>query len=291
MQLKTNEAYCVSCNEVKSRQDAFYRIFNTHYKRGVSPICKECAEKIYNELYTKLGRPDAAMWCICSYIGVPFKFDIWQQVVADYTDGARANNMKRHAPIAKYLELLGKEYSGFFESDRMLSSFIGIDIDKNIETDQELNDRREEQHKNWGEFGDEALDWLDGCYTDYTNGIGHMDKITVARYRDLCKAEWLKRKADEGGDVAEINKARDNVTAMLKILKLDNFKGNERTDEEKRIEKMTWNYENVGPAECEDLDKYRNFSGFAKPWDDFKRTVSNLVGGTKDFPNVPRSER
>ena len=289
MKPKATEAYCYVCNETKSRGDSFYRVYNSHMTRGIAPICKSCVEKIYNELYEKLNRPDAAMWCICSYIGVPFKYDVWQSVVNNY--GERTEQMKSIPPISKYLEFLGKDYEGFWQSDRMLSSFIEIEEDKNIETDQELENRRNRQHKDWGDFENEALDWLDDCYSDYTNGIGHMDKITIARYRDLCKAEWLKRKADQNGDIAEINKARDNVTAMLKILKLDNFKGNERTDEEKRIEKIIWNIENTEPAECEDLEKYRNFSGFEGTWKHIMRTLQNAICGSRDYPNIPRSEK
>lgn len=289
MKLKVDEAYCYVCNETKNRQNSFLKIYNPHAIRRVTPICTECLSKIYSEYYSKFNRPDSAMWCICADIGVPFKYDVWNKLVADYEQRRETN--KSDNPVSKYLELLGDNYDGFWQSDRMLDSFQKISKDEKIETEQELLDRRKRQVKDWGYFQDEDLDYLDFVYKDYTENIGKLDKITINRYRDLCKAELLKRKADISGDAGEIDKARKNVTEMLKLLHLDNFKGNERDDKDKRLDRIIWNIENTKPCECEDLDKYRDFSGMSKTWEHIMRCVQNLCAGTKNYPKIPKNEK
>lgn len=292
MRLQSPNRCCPVCGEILDKSQ-FHNIKNTSYN-GTTPICKQCIAKQYEKYYNKLNRPDAAMWCVCAENGIPFISSVWDAVVENYNKRRGTNTT--NCPATTYLKKLDEvmpEYEGFYQSDKMLDAFMELNnVDNSTkETAVELERRRDKQRKEWGEFSEDALDWLDNCYKDYTDGIGHMDKITEARYRDLCKAEWLKRVADQNGDIAEINKARDNISAMLKMLHLDNFKGNDRSDEDKRIERIIWNIENTEPAECEDLNKYRDFSGLTAAFNDLKRTMQNLVCGSKDYPNIPRGER
>ena len=53
---------------------------------------------------------------------------------------------------------------------------------------------------------------------------------------------------------------------------------------------MAWTIENTKPAECRDLDKYKDFSNFNIKWNEIMRCVKNLVAGTREYPNIPKDE-
>ena len=176
----------------------------------------------------------------------------------------------------------------------MLDDFIDINNDEESEEDKV---DWEEQIRVWGKFvnsdgelDEESYNYLNFTFEDYTKDLIEMDANLIRRYRDLCKAELRKRKADESGDIQEIAKAQDNLKKMLDMLKLSNFKDNKQSDTEKFIERMAWNIENTKPAECEDTQKYKDFSNFGINWEDIMRTVKNLVAGTREYPEVPRDK-
>ena len=118
-----------------------------------------------------------------------------------------------------------------------------------------------------------------------------MDTNLRNRYRDLCKAEYAKRKAEENGDVNEISKAQDNIIKLLKLLKLDDFKETSVDPREKFIDRLAWMIENEEPAEEEDKEKYRDIAGFESAFKEIMRSMKNLIAGTKEYPNVPKGER
>ena len=137
----------------------------------------------------------------------------------------------------------------------------------------------------------EAYEFLEKTFYEYTQDFQEMDANLTNRYRDLCKAEYRKRKADEKGDVAEIKQAQANLTDLLKLLKLNEFTSNQKSEMEKMIERKIWMIENTRPAECEDLQMYRDVSGFEKTWNEILRCVRNLVAGTREYPDIPKEER
>ena len=147
----------------------------------------------------------------------------------------------------------------------------------------------------WGKYPDDeyidAYEFLEKTFQAYTQDFQEMDANLINRYRDLCKAEYRKRKADENGDVSEIKQAQANLTDLLKLLKLNDFQSNQKSEMEKMLERRIWMIENTRPAECEDLNIYRDFSGFEKTWNDILRCVRNLVAGTREYPDVPKDEQ
>lgn len=291
MRLKSTDRLCYVCGEIKPMAN-FYPSINPHHFGKKTPICKECADVLYNEYFNKTQRYDAAVWCTLADMGLPFIDDVWQEVLDSYEK--RAEQMKGRTPIGYYIKCLNEHLNvveGFWQSDKMLNSFMDIGSGESGETDVDLDNRRKRQRDDWGEFDDDDLDYLDKQFTEYTANLSGMDKITTMRYRDLCKAELAKRKADESGDNADIKNAKANLFDIMKLLKLDNFQGNERSDEEKRIEHMAYVIEHTKPAECEDLDKYRDFSGFDKNWKTIMRCVLNACAGTRNYPSLPKSER
>ena len=139
-------------------------------------------------------------------------------------------------------------------------------------------------------YTNEEYQLLNRFFDMYTKEIYDMDYAMELRYRDLCKSELRKRKADESGDIQEIAKAEDSLRKNLALLKLDKFSDNKKSDIEKHIERMAWMIENTKPAECRDLDKYKDFSNFNIKWDEIMRCVKNLVAGTREYPNIPKDE-
>ena len=77
----------------------------------------------------------------------------------------------------------------------------------------------------------------------------------------------------------------------MKVLKLDQFKENKQSDTEKFIERMAWNIENTKPCECEDLNKYKDFSGFEPTWKDILRCCKNLTSSSREYPDLPSDQK
>ena len=122
--------------------------------------------------------------------------------------------------------------------------------------------------------------WLDDVFERYTEEILDMDTAKEMAYLNLCRAHLRKFKDPTDKD------AGDEILKWMKVLKLDQFKENKQSDTEKFIERMAWNIENTKPCECEDLNKYKDFSGFEPTWKDILRCCKNLVGGTREYPSI-----
>lgn len=279
--MKATENLCPCCRTVK---------LEGHFYRGVGiqngsrlPYCKDCCKEKFDKYSLVIGE-DGAMWTLCGELGIPFIKNIWLDAKESYS---RAKNGKD--PIGDYIKFLtacGTIYQGFWDSDTFITQLTKNKTEAE-ESALDLNAMR----KKWGTQEDynEAYTFLEEAYYDYTNGLLEMDANLERRYRDLCLAEYAKFKAQESGDVTEIGKAQSNVASLLKLLKLDNFKDNKQSDEEKRVERMAWIIENTRPAECEDLEKYKNFSGFEDTWNDLKRCLQNLIAGTREYPDIPKN--
>ena len=48
--------------------------------------------------------------------------------------------------------------------------------------------------------------------------------------------------------------------------------------------------ENTKPCECEDLEKYKDFSGFGIKWAEIMRCMRNLIANTRDYPEIQKGE-
>lgn len=246
--------------------------------------------KNYREL---LGSDAGAMWVLCFDMGYPFRNEAWER--------AREKGFSKTGPKANLIEVyinelkrLGFDNSaGAWESDRMLNDLIEIGTPKEFE--EEVVEPRDFSPKElkdlemkWGVFSKEDYIFLERTYQEYTEPFLDMEVAMVRRYRDLCKAELMKRKADAEGDLSNIKTAQAILNSMLAQLKLDNFDNGKQSEIERFVERKAWMIENVQPAECEDLNKYKDISGFGKLWEDIMRVVRNLVAGTKDYPDLPK---
>ena len=287
--MNTNKKVCGCCQTAKSP--------NQFHKSPMSlgqflPICKLCCkEKL--KAYTEItGSESAAFWLVLSELGVPFIKEVWDNFQAFKATATPSTDL-----IMAYLRTLsesGMKIEGFWQSDVMLDMLMDSVVDRDVEK-EELD--LTEQQKIWGKFMSdgkldvEAYQFLNETFEDYTKELYDMDANLEKRYRDLAKAELRKRQADEAGDIQEIAKAQDNLKKILDMLKLSDFQNSKQTAVEKHIERLAWTIENVKPAECEDLNKYKDFSNFGDTWKDIMRCVQNLVCGTREYPEVPKGER
>lgn len=289
---RQKEKLCYNCGTPK-----VFSSFYSHIIVGEKyiPLCKTCVNAKLKEYIKKTGDEGAGLWCLLSELSIPFIREVWnttQKIVFENTGAGRKPDL-----LLTYLRTF-KEYGlvpeGFWQSDVMLNEFI--DLQDSEDSSQAMDVKK--QIKIWGrfvteegEFDEEAYVFLNETFDSYTCELLEMDTTLINRYRDLCKAEWRLRKANESGDGAEISRASDSLTKQLTLLKLNNFQDNKQSETEKFIERMAWNIENTKPAECEDLNKYKDFSGFEPVWKDIMRTVKNLVAESREYPDIPKGEQ
>lgn len=286
------ELYCPNCQTTKS-----FSNFHNHILVGKKflPYCKSCCSKKLKEYITKTKDEGAGLWCLLAELGIPFLKEVWEPtkkiVLASTNAGRKPDLFLTYVKTAKELGLV---LEGFWQSDMMLDDFI--DISNGEESEEDKVDW-EEQIRVWGKFvnsdgelDEESYNYLNFTFEDYTKDLIEMDANLIRRYRDLCKAELRKRKADESGDIQEIAKAQDSLKKMLDMLNLSDFKKGEADERKQFIDKIAWMIEETEPAEEEDEEKYRDIAGYEKIYDDFMRSMRNILTGDRNYPTIPKEE-
>lgn len=282
--------HCACCNNDKSFAQ-FYKspLIGTN---KYLPYCKLCCSNKLKQYTQATGNEKAALWCLLAELGVPFKAEVWeatqQAILQNKTQGRKPELFNSYL---RFYNELGIIAHGFWESDVMLTAFYGEE--KSVKTSQDVIDY-EEEVLNWGRFekdgelDKEAYLYLNKTFDSYTDGLLEMDTNLINRYRDLAKAEWRKRKADESGDIQEIAKAQDNLKKMLDMLKLSDFQSNQISDEKRAFEYNVSLIENYHPAECEELKEYLDKVGYEKEKAIPMRSIGNAIAGTREYPDIPK---
>lgn len=289
---RMTELYCPNCQTSKS-----FSNFHNHILVGKKflPYCKSCCSKKLKEYISKTKDEGAGLWCLLAELGIPFLKEVWEptkKIVLASTNAGRKPDL--FLTYVKTVKELGLVLEGFWQSDMMLDDFIDI---SNDEESEEVKIDWEEQIRVWGKFvnsdgelDEESYNYLNFTFEDYTKDLIEMDANLIRRYRDLCKAELRKRKADESGDIQEIAKAQDSLKKMLDMLNLSDFKKGEADERKQFIDKIAWMIEETEPAEEEDEEKYRDIAGYEKIYDDFMRSMRNILTGDRNYPTIPKEE-
>lgn len=283
---RAKERYCPCCSTVKEKSKFYPSPIATN---EYLPYCKECVGKKYRAASQALDSKWGALWCACMEMGVPLLREKFNLLKAQY-DGLDGKG-RRPEPFGLYLALLkdgGVQYRGVFDGDMQLSEFVDLGIEQSPEepTQKDMDAQRKQWDKVWGkDYDDEDCQRLDEYFEDYTQDLFEMDMAMTMRYRDLCRAELKQFKGE--GDKDTFNQ----IKTLMSMLKLDDFKDNKQSETEKFVERMAFTIENTKPAECEDLEKYKDFSGFGKTWDGLMRCLKNLVANSRDYPQIPREEQ
>ena len=292
--MKGTESICSCCRKTKSVKE-FSSGYGAQTKRKLY-LCKSCCTDKLNKYKEYVGEK-GAFWLLCAEIGIPFIDMVYDVAVESHKRKLNMSQIKSEPLFWEtYIDKLYRIetiYNGFWDSDIMLDDIIAETkgAKRLVEPTQDL----ELMKTRWGKFPDneynEAYEFLECTYDEYTEGLVNMDANLINRYRDLCKAEYMKRKAQESGDLADIAKAQSNINGLLKLLKLDDFKPNNIDPREKFIDRMAWMIEETEPAELEDREKYRDIAGFEDSFKEIMRSMKNLIAGTRSYPDIPREER
>lgn len=286
------ERLCPRCGTKKPLQNFFQ---NYADKEFYLPLCRKCSNVIYQKARDKFKSEAAGICIAASTQNVP----VIKHALDVTLEKMKAKSDKASGFLAYYdtLKEFGEVYEGLIDSDVSLGDFVQLRDRQEIQAEEENKIDYDELAKVWGHFTDregepdkDAYEFLEDLYTKYTENLLQMDTAMEQTYRDLCIAHWQKRKADEGGDMGEVEKARKQINQNLALLKLDKFSANALSDEEKHIEYLIWEIENTTPAECEDLEKYKDFSGFEKAFGTIMRCVKNLVTGSKEYPELTKEQ-
>lgn len=283
---RSTQYWCVGCMKQKDKT-GFIQSLNPYHNKYL-PLCRACVNARYEEYHKKLKSEGAALWCLCAEMGYP--------IIREYYNIAMGR--RKDTTVAKQnlfmlyhntLKELGFVIEGFWQSDMKLSDFVDTGKEREEVEDKPPLDLIE-MERLWGKFEVGDYELLNAFFDMYTQELLNMDTALELRYRDLCKAELRKRKADENGDIGEITKAEESLRKNMALLKLDKFQDNKQSEVEKHIERMCWMVENTKPCECEDLEKYKDFSGFGIKWAEIMRCMRNLLAGTRDYPEIQKGE-
>ena len=285
---RTTQTWCVGCMKPKEKT-GFIQSLNPHHNK-LLPLCRSCLNARFKEYQDELKSGGAALWCLCAEMGYP--------VIKEYYDIAVKRNFESPKGTSLFMSYhntlkdMGFQIEGFWQSDMMLDDFIDVNVNKESIEDKEKDKALDlvEQEKIWGKFEAEDYELLNELYDMYTKNLFSVDIPMELRYRDLCKAELRKRKADENGDINEIAKAQDNIKKILELLKLDKFQSNTKTDVEKTLEYQIAMMEKYKPAELEDISAYEDYCGCHNLENQLMRPLRNLIAGTRDYPSITKEE-
>lgn len=283
---RMTDRYCPQCDSFKPFNNFHIHIVNG---RKYFPYCKTCTSVRLRGYIKSTGDERAGLWCLLAEYGVPFIRDVWnttQKIVFETTGAGRKPDL-----FLTYIRTL-KDYGiiveGFWQSDVMLDDLIDLGRET-IEEEKEIIDLKE-QERIWGKFDSEDYEFLNFTFNEYTQELLEMDANLIRRYRDLAKAELRKRKADESGDIQEIKNAQNILNNQLSLLKLNEFKSHNKTDEQLAFEKRVAMIEYTKPSECEDLKAYLDMVGYEKEKGLMMRSLRNAIAGTRDYPDIPKEE-
>lgn len=285
---------CMACEQEKPCT-AFYKSPNPLY--DYVPLCNQCRNERL-AIYNKVAKTDGGgLWILLMELGIPFISSVWKETEEDlkgpFGRGVKPNSFVRYM---EHLEESGIEVQGIWQSDVMLTDLV--DFAPEAKEAKKLQVEVDKLIKIWGRFTtkDGSIDqdaylFLENSFENYTQELPEMDVNTENRYRDLCRCELQLRRANESGDANDISKAQDRLNKQLKLLNLDTFNNNIKSEQEKFIDRIAWMIEETEPAEEEDRKKYRDIAGYEKSFGEIMRSMKNLLTGSRDFPNIPVDEK
>lgn len=274
---------------------AFYKSPNPLY--DYVPLCNQCRNERL-ATYNKVAKTDGGgLWILLMELGIPFISSVWKETEEDlkgpFGRGVKPNSFVRYM---EHLEESGIEVQGIWQSDVMLTDLV--DFASEAKEAKKLQVEVDKLIRIWGRFTtkDGSIDqdaylFLENSFENYTQELPEMDVNTENRYRDLCRCELQLRRANESGDANDISKAQDRLNKQLKLLNLDTFNNNMKSEQEKFIDRIAWMIEETEPAEEEDRKKYRDIAGYEKSFGEIMRSMKNLLTGSRDFPNIPVDEK
>lgn len=280
---RAKENWCPGCMSAKENKYFIQSLSPVHDR--FLPLCRSCLTARFKTYKNVLESDGGALWCICSEMSYPVIKKYYDMALEKSSIDTRNLFMIYHS----ILKDEGFQINGFWQSDIMLNDIIELDT----KTDEMAEDKEKavdlaEQERIWGKFEEEDYELLNDLFARYTKDLFSLDTVVELRYRDLCKAELSKRKADESGDINAIAKAQENIKKMLELLKLNNFQSNTKTEVEKTLEYQIAMMEKYKPAELEDISAYEDYCGCHHLEEQLMRPLRNLIAGSREYPTVTK---
>lgn len=274
------ERVCGKCQKAKHKAQ-FYKIPKS---KEFIPVCKVCLKQYFNEIQRLSNNDNVALWASLMAAGVPMMRDVYDTMMS--AGDVSGNNM-----LTTYLTLAEQsscDFTNLANSNMQLSDFLSSskkaemvipEEEKPIDVDAQTRRRWD---KEWGVgYSDAQCRQLDEYFDGYTSNLSEMDVGMTLRYRDLCKAELRKFEGDD--DKGQTTK---EIVDLMKLLKISDFQRDEKSEDEKFIDKIVWMIEETEPAEEEDEEKYKDVAGYEEMYNEIMRCMRNLLTGTKDFPDI-----
>ena len=272
--------FCPYCG--KEKQDS--QFYKSPIKTGeyIKP-CKSCVTELYKQALESTKDQGAALWATCMQTGIPMRRAEYTACLDTLEKAAKGKKPSLFMLYHTYLSTSPDKLTGVWDSDMELSNFKYLgDIAKG-ETDEVALKAR--WRKQWGgDYEDEDCQWLDDMFDSYTADIFEMDTAMEMRYRDLCKLELEQYKNGVNKDT------QSQIKTLMSLLKLDDFKSNQKSDAERAFEKRIAWVEYTKPSECEDLTRFIDMVGYEKDKGEKMRSLRNAVAGTRDYPAIPKEE-
>lgn len=250
--------------------------------------CKDCLGKIYARYKEEFGTAEKALFYTCQMANIPF---IAEKVEATFN--YVSSEAKRGAIVKN---IFGTYYSNLLKETskhHLWQDFSCTDIDyKDIASHIEKRDITKKEMErfelDWGKQNEvEDYEFLEYRYNIYTKDI----PLTASQetlYRKLCICELSARKKEELGE--STNDETKQILTFMKTLKIDNFnERKEKSDFDLLFERQIWEMENFEPCEVVDLDMYKDMCNIESDWGrEIKRSVQNLIAGSKDYPTIEK---
>lgn len=286
--------YCPCCGKVKTNIQ-FIQDYRSNKIEVFLPLCKKCTEDIADNIGQKYGTV-VGVWSAAMQNGVPMMQKAWKRA----QDLLKISNDAGlfTAYYAGLRDVVG-DYSGVWQSDCWFGTFVTpkeVAETTQIGIKEYSTDELQQIFIEWGKFTDnsggidyDAYEFLIPRYENYVKDVNGLTDAMSMQYKNLCKAEWQKIKADESGDISAIDKAQKLVNGLLGVLKLDDF-AVEKSDTDRFIDRLIWRIEETEPAEIEDENKYVDVAGHEKTYHSIMRSLRNIIANSRDFPAVPPEE-
>lgn len=272
--------FCPYCG--KEKQDS--QFYKSPIKTGeyIKP-CKSCVTELYKQALEYTKDQGAALWSTCMQTGIPMRRAEYTACLETLEKAAKGKKPSLFMLYHTYLSTSPDKLTGVWDSDMELSNFKDLGDVAKGETDEVALKAR--WRKQWGgDYEDEDCQWLDDMFDSYTADIFEMDTAMEMRYRDLCKLELEQYKNGVNKDT------QSQIKTLMSLLKLDDFKSNQKSDAERAFEKRIAWVEYTKPSECEDLTRFVDMVGYEKDKGENMRSLRNAVAGTRDYPAIPKEE-
>lgn len=272
--------FCPYCG--KEKQDS--QFYKSPIKTGeyIKP-CKSCVTDLYKQALESTKDQGAALWATCMQTGIPMRRAEYTACLDTLEKAAKGKKPSLFMLYHTYLSTSTDKLTGVWDSDMELSNFKDLGDIAKSETDEVALKAR--WRKQWGgDYEDEDCQWLDDMFDSYTADIFEMDTAMEMRYRDLCKLELEQYKNGVNKDT------QSQIKTLMSLLKLDDFKSNQKSDAERAFEKRIAWVEYTKPSECEDLTRFVDMVGYEKDKGEKMRSLRNAVAGTRDYPAIPKEE-